>query len=100
MTLRHSYPFFYDGTSEIPHERRKGVFYQTNCWDFWAVENPCDDFFFGFFSNQFGMVKSLHLIFLRGFRWLVDDWISKTSPRSPLQRFHDHFHTCSHIPGW
>ena len=59
------------GLQKFPMKGGKASFYQTNCWDFWAVENPCDDFVFGFFSNQFGMVKSLHLIFLRGFRWLV-----------------------------
>ena len=31
----------------------KASFFQTNCWDLWAVENPGDEFFCGFFPPIF-----------------------------------------------
>ena len=45
---------------------RKGVFFfKRIAGTFGLFSNPGDDFFWVDFVHQFGMVKSLHLIFLR-----------------------------------
>ena len=107
MTLWHSYPFFlkrwlifvastkiatiftsHDGTPEIPHERLKASFFQTNCWDLWTVENPGDEWLWTFSTNLEGW--KVFIWFFLGFRWLVHDWISKTSPNHLEPRKENH----------
>ena len=91
----------YDGTPEIPHERRWRLFVSNKSLGpllgcLRPGENGC-----GFLTdlfNQFGMVKSLHrILFLGGFRWLVHDWISKTSIKAISRPFsHDPFGCRNH----
>ena len=115
MTLRHSYSCFfsnagwsfsasktnrlwfdhesYDGTLE---KGKASFLLKTNCWDLWAVENPCDDFFFGFFPTNLEWWRVFIWFFYGGLGgWLMTGF-QKQVPEVPCSDFttiFTHVHT-------
>ena len=111
--IRHSYGWLFflnAGWFLFPHQRRiapHGLTRNRPRWDsrnspwkaerrlffldlFWLFSYPGDVFFLWIFSTNLEWWKVFIWFFYGFFRWLVRDWNPKTSP---LQRFHDYFHT-------